>query len=174
MNKIFVLVVLLLVSVGQARPLEKNDILITGNIFLYNNSSETSPGESGEAKLNIYDLKLGYMYTSAVYLGALYTMRATQAEADSKGTAMGLTVGYYGQNGFFINGSYILSATFGDFKEGMGPQIDLGYVDSISSAFYLGVQLSYRSISYKKSDTAEIDKHTITETLPMAILGFRF
>lgn len=176
MKNVLVLAILLLSSTVYAgRPLEKTDIIITANVFIYESKAETSPGGPSESKVTIYDFKGGYLIDRGWYVGAIYTMRSQQSgSGDESGTALGASGGYYFQNGFYLAAHYIFDAKLGDFKEGSGFQADFGYISSVSSSLYVGVELTHRSISYKSSDTIVFDKHTVTEMMPMLTVGVRF
>lgn len=176
MKNVLVLAILLLSSTVYAgRPLEKTDVIITANVFIYESKAETTPGGASESKVTIYDFKGGYLIDRGWYLGAIYTMRSSQnGSGDESGTALGASGGYYFQNGFYLAGHYIFDAKLGDFKEGSGFQVDFGYITSVSGSLYVGVELTHRSITYKSNDTAVIDKHTVTEMMPMLTVGIRF
>lgn len=166
------------VSSAQARG-SSSGVMATLNAYMYNQTVETTSGgasSSSEADSIIYDLKLGYLTGSGLYLGGLYTMRNSKSgSTTTEGKNLGASVGYFGANGFFIKGHYILSAEYGDLKEGTGLQADLGYINNITGNFLVGVELTYRSVEYKKDESSpSLDKYKLTELFPMLTVGFVF
>ncbi len=126
----------------------------------------------------IYDVKLGYLSGSGLYLGGIYTSRSDSVlnAAGTSASAMGASVGYMGSAGFFITGHYLLSATNGEYKEGTGMQADLGYKAGLGNGWMLGAELTYRSITYKKNSTlaATFESRQTTEVMPMVSVGYMF
>ncbi|WP_295905928.1 hypothetical protein [uncultured Bdellovibrio sp.] len=172
--KILALVAVVVASVvagnAEARG-SASGVMLTGNAFIYN-STDDNNGTKIESKNSIYDIKLGYLTGSGLYLGGIYTLRNSQTgSTTTDGKALGGSVGYVAANGFFVMGHYIASAELGDLKEGKGMQGDLGYLTNVTGAFVVGVELTYRSIEYKTtSDT----KYKKDELLPLLTLGFVF
>lgn len=165
-------------SSAQARG-SSSGVMATLNAFMYEAEAEaTAAGgsASSKSKISLYDLKLGYLTGSGLYLGGLYTSKNSQAGSNSvDGKSMGASVGYVGASGFFIKGHYILSSEWGDYKEGTGFQADLGYINNVTGNFLVGVEATYRTIDYKKDDTnPALDKYKVTELLPMLTVGFVF
>lgn len=156
-------------------------VLLTLNAFYYSNKAEVEAGGatvSSESKNSIYDLKLGYLGGSGLYLGGLYTSRSSDSGSGTttSGTATGASVGYVGSSGFYVMGHYLLSATEGNnYKEGSGIQADLGYMTAVSGNVIVGVELTYRSITYKKDDTnAALDSYKHDEVMPLLTIGYLF
>jgi hypothetical protein len=165
-------------SFAQARG-SSSGVMFTANVFMYNNSEEVTTGSTtskGDSKSSIYDIKGGYLTGDGLYFGGLYTMRNAEAGNSSyDGKNLGVSLGYVGVNGFFVMGHYILSAEYGPLKEGTGIQGDFGYITNVTGSFLVGVELTYRSIEYKKDeDSAGVDKHKKDELLPMLTVGFVF
>ncbi len=166
------------VSAAQARG-SSSGVMATLNAFMYNQEAEVTAGggsSTSKSENSIYDIKLGYLTGGGLYLGGLYTMKSAKSgSTTTDGKNLGASVGYVGASGFFIQGHYILSAEFGDLKEGTGIQADLGYINNVTGNVLVGVELTYRSIEYKKDDTSPgMDKTKITELLPMLTVGFVF
>lgn len=161
-------------SLAQARG-SASGIMLTGNVFMYNSTDDNGTSKV-EAKNSIYDIKLGYLTGSGLYLGAIYTIRNLDNGTTSKdGKQLGGSLGYVASNGFFVQGHYIASAEFGDLKEGSGYQGDVGFITNVTGAFIVGVELTYRSIEYKKDDTnPSAPKYKKDELLPMLTVGFVF
>ncbi|MEN0057342.1 MAG: hypothetical protein AAGB31_00800 [Bdellovibrio sp.] len=161
-------------TMAQART--SSGVLFTGNVYMYNTTEEHTPGSKVDTKSSIYDLKLGYLNGDGLYLGGLYTLRNHDSGSTSEdGKALGLSLGYIGANSFFIKGHYIVSADKGNYKEGSGYQVDLGYITNITGSFLVGVELTYRSIEYKKNDSISgFDKMKKEELFPMLTVGLLF
>lgn len=151
-------------------------ILLTANLFMYNTTEERTPGGTSNGKESIYDIKLGYLTGTGLYLGGIYTLRNSEVNSTTfDGNAAGASLGYMGTNGFYLMGHYLLTATDGYLKEGSGIQADFGYMTEVSSSFMVGVELTYRSLDYKKDDTnSAITKVNRTELMPMLTLGLVF
>jgi hypothetical protein len=169
-------------TTAQARGGGGSGILFDLN--LYYGSSKVDDVYSGvtthesDGKTAIYDVKLGYLPGSGLYLGGIYTSRSDNAlnASGTAASAMGGSVGYMGSEGFFIMGHYLVTATSGEYKEGSGVQVDLGYKAGVSSGWLVGAELTYRSITYKKNDTlaATFESHQVTEVMPMISVGYMF
>lgn len=179
MSKKILAVAMMALGVGLAaksQAASSSGVLATANVYMYNNSIEQTPGGESDSKSSVYDIKLGYLNGSGLYLGGLYTIRKTESGSSSTdGNALGASIGYVGASGFYVKGHYIASATFGDFKEGTGFQGDLGYLTTVGNSFVVGVELTHRIIDYKKNDSiAGLDSYKMTETFPMLTVGFIF
>lgn len=133
-----------------------------------------------------YDLNLGYLWAGGLYVGAAMDTLAYGDTLKTSQSAMGVSVGYMAANGFRIIGHYYLSGSTsnvsadGDkFAETTGLGVDIGYLNMLSSSFGLGVELAYRSMSYKKYTNAsgvDIDTLTMKSAYysPRIILAFMF
>ncbi|CAE79674.1 hypothetical protein AB1A81_08290 [Bdellovibrio bacteriovorus] len=160
----------------QSQAATSNGVLVNANIFMYNNSTETTPGGESKSNSSIYDIKLGYISGNGLYLGGLYTLRKVETDSGSvDGNALGASIGYVGASGFYVKGHYLLSAEYDTLKEGTGIQADFGYMTNVTSSFFVGVELTYRSIEYKKNEASPgMDSLKISETFPMLTVGFIF
>ncbi len=134
---------------------------------------------AGESELSSYDLKLGYVHASGLYLGGMYQMSKRN---DDKGFAAGPTLGFSHYSGFYALFTYFLVAEHDNsaptkLTDGMGPQVDIGWVFPITHMFFIGPQMSYRSITYDKIETSGGTAPTETtrsNVLPYVSLWFRF
>ncbi len=151
-----------------------NGVILTANAFVYNTTVEVPSGAASESNISIYDIKMGYLSASGLYWGGLYTVRNQSGDTDQAGHAVGGSLGYFGANGFYLKGHYILQATQGDYDEGTGVQGDFGYLAGVSGSFYVGVELTYRSIEYKKQLSAPIAGYKVSQLFPMLTVGFVF
>lgn len=147
--------------------------------FSYFKTEDESGGVTVETEVSTYDFKLGYVHPSGLFLGGMYQMRA---ENDNDGSAVGPTLGFSHYSGFYALFTYFLMAEqdLSDTRtltDGMGPQVDLGWVFPITSSFLLGPQISYRSIGYDKEENSGVEStadYTRSEILPYISLWFRF
>ena len=124
--------------------------------FMYNLTLDgdnfTTPSES---KNSVMDIKLGYLMSNGLYLGVL-SSSATSNDGTGAlaGTGLAAAVGYH-MNGFMVDLNYFLSGTqelssTSKYTSGSGIGLDFGYNHMLSSSFYLGVELSYKSLSFAK------------------------
>lgn len=124
-----------------------------------------------------YDVKLGFA-SQGLYLGGIYSGRSQE---DFGRTAYGVSVGYH-DGGFFVDGHYYLASTIklagGELNKGSGFGADLGYNWMMKSSFYMGLQLTYKSFTYKQVSAggvdADQDNKEKSEMYPMVNLGFAF
>lgn len=173
---ILLAVAMMATTFNQAFAATANGVLFSANAFMYNSTTDTTPGTQSKSNNSIYDLKLGYLTGSGLYMGGLYSLRKVETDSSTQdGSALGASVGYIGASGFFIKGHYLLSATNGDLEEGTGMQADVGYIATVGGPFIVGVELTYRSIEYKKHKTVPtLEKLKNDELFPMLTLGFLF
>lgn len=169
-----------LVTTAQARG--GSGVLFDVNLY-YSSSKIETKDIGGAASVTtdgataIYDVKLGYLSSSGLYLGGIYTSRSNSVlnQSGTSGSATGGSVGYMGSAGFFIMGHYLVSATDGNYKEGSGVQADFGYKAGISNGWLVGAELSYRSMTYKKNDgNTSLESYKKDEVIPMVSVGYIF
>lgn len=133
---------------------------------------------SATAKVNYteYDLGLGYVTAIGMYIGGLYSSQSIKDDDSTvTGSAYGPSLGLLFGPGFSITGTYLLSGTLGQYKEGTGIQADLGWRSELGRGFFLGAKLSYRSIDYKKNeDLPTLVSYKITDLKPYISMGFLF
>lgn len=158
-------------------------ILFDANLFYTSTKAETTNQGSTNATVNadstnaIYDIKLGYLSDSGLYFGGIYTSRSDSLlnQSGSSGSATGASLGYMADSGLFVHAHYLVSAKMGVYSEGTGYQADFGYKASMGSGWLLGAELTYRSMSYKKSTSnSNLETYKLTEVLPMISIGFIF
>lgn len=136
--------------------------------------------ESWDAR-TLVDVKLGYL-SQQIYYGVVYSslLRNTSTDNPSR-TATGVTLGYHNDGLFFdlsyyLSSEYVLSSTL-TLKEGSGLGVEFGYNIMLSGSTYAGVELTYKSLTYKKLSVSGTDStatNTITELAPMFNVGFYF
>jgi hypothetical protein len=176
MKKFFIISALLLTTgIAEARSSGgggSSGFLADVNAFVYNSKAKTN-SSSAESNTMIYDLKLGYLPGNGLYVGAIYTSRNHSGTLSDSGSATGASVGYLSDSGFYFMGHYYFTATNGDYSNGSGYQGDFGYLVDVSGPFYVGVELTYRDLTYKKVLGADTN-YELTEMFPMLTLGFIF
>lgn len=150
----------------------QSGVLLGVNAFVYNQKVEAN-GVSSEGNTAIYDVKLGYLPGSGLYLGGIYTSRNHSGSLSDSGSATGVSVGYMGEAGFYLMGHYYFTATNGDLKSGSGYQADFGYLAMVSGPFHVGTELTYRSLTYKKVNDIDFETKN-TELFPMLTVAFIF
>jgi hypothetical protein len=145
----------------------------------YTKDTTTVDGTKTESKRTSLDLRLLYLHQSGLLLGGMYAMTSIN---DDDQTAVGPSLGYNAKNGFFALFTYFLVSEYkfssgGKYKDGMGPQIDIGWVFPLTESIYLGPQLSYRSVSYSKIDSggnSVSTDTTVANTTPYITLWLKF
>lgn len=154
------------------------DIVFAPGISYSTHKEETTAG-TGESKDITYDLRLGYLHPSGLYLGGMYSKLTVD---DFDGSSFAATIGFQHYSGFMALFHYHLMAEMDrtattTMTDGMGPQIDIGWVFPITYMFSVGPQITYRSINYKKLDngsgTSETDI-TRSDIMPYLTLWFKF
>ncbi len=171
---ILIITMMAMSSMAQARGGSDGGILLSFNAFMYQQSSESDPGGTGDSSTSIYDLKIGNVGSGGLYLGGIYSVRSHSGTGitSEDGKALGASIGYMGDGGFFIQGHYYLTAENGTFKKGSGYQADFGYLSAVSGAFQVGVELTYRNITYKEAPG--LNSYTSKELFPMLTAAFSF
>jgi hypothetical protein len=172
--------ILALGGLAQARG-GGSGVLFDVNLYYGSSKEDQKLTDGTESKSGsttaIYDIKLGYLGGSGLYLGGIYTSHSSTPldGSGTNGSAMGGSVGYFGSTGFFIMGHYLVTGTYGKYTDGSGMQVDLGYKAGVGGNWLVGGELSYRSMTYKKNeDIANLDSYTSTDIVPMVSIGYMF
>ncbi len=168
-------------SQGTTRTVSsgRSGVLVDLGFFYGQSEATANPAVGNEWQdiKSIYDLKLGYVLESDIYLGAGYSTRTDSltslpVASSSGGTAM-VGGGIYFGNGFNIRGFYRINESWGDYKNGSGFQLDLAYMVNMTSNFYLGFLFSHRQTVFTSNSTiVNFKTWTRKETFPMLTLGF--
>lgn len=134
----------------------------------------------------IADLRLGYMHSSGLFLGGMYSINnIDHFDDEDKGYSAGPTIGYSHYSGFYTLFTYHIigqlelgrSTPTQKFTNGMGPQVDLGWVFPLTSSFSLGPQITYKALTYSKQDlggTETTVDTAVTEINPYIAFWFHF
>lgn len=176
-NRVLWLAVLMVLFVGvKAQAAGAGEWLFSPAIYYY--SSKTKGGsESTSQKIHA---RVGYKFGDLLYGGGIY-----QTEKNTSGgsttnewTGYGPSIGLVGKNFFGIL-HYLFNVETGapggtKLIEGTGPQIDIGYQLELNSTFGLAPQLTYRSITWKKTSGGGTTDSGLTEIYPMIALVVHF
>lgn len=155
------------------------DIIFSPGVSYFKIEDEDSTGATSEVTASSYDFKLAYLHPSGLVLGGMYSMMSVNEE---DGFAAGATIGFSHYSGFYALFTYHLMAeqdvdATTTFTDGMGPQIDIGWIFPITHMFHIGPQLTYRSVNYKKVEAAGVSAdtdYTRSSMMPYLTLWFRF
>lgn len=132
-----------------------------------------------ENAMTILNIKAGTEISDGIFVGGIYDSRTDDSSGSkTERTGYGGTIGYH-SNGLFIDGNIFLSSaikTAGGTKleGGTGFGIDLGRNFDVMSNLFLGLQISYRSISYTKVNGTEENNKLVSELTPMLNIGLKF
>ncbi len=152
-----------------------------GGLFdfaIYYGQSEGSsdPGNTYQSKTNesYYDMKLGYVFNTGIYIGAEYSTRNSgYLNGSTTGNAAAAGLGYFFVNGINLRGFYRFNEAFSDFRNGTGIQLDAGFSETFATNFYLGLMMSYRKTTYASRDSDPLlTRYTFDSTYPMVTFGF--
>ena len=137
-------------------------------------TADPAAGNEWRNLTSIYDIKLGYIFDSSIYLGGGFSNRNESSILTTSNGGTGFVgLGYFWGSGFHLRSFYRINETFGDYSDGAGFQADLGYMTNMSSNFYLGLLLSHRQVTFLKNSTISNFKSlTKKDTQPMITLGF--
>lgn len=184
----YLVVSALVLAAGQSFAKGSGDgVLLSLNPMYKTQKVEINSAASIDVKTTLMDINLGYQMGNGLYLGLLYiTDSSDSAGTKSTTTGYGPSVGYM-KNGWFVHGHYILAsendlntadAALDKWKKGTGIQADFGYMAMISGPFYLGIQMTYRTLEYKTYETGGVDSTAFTfkatEMMPKLRLTFIF
>ncbi len=147
------------------------------SVMKYQTETEGTTLTSNKSDVMYYDAKLGFA-SEGLYLGGIYSARGME---DNNRTSYGVSVGYH-SGGFFIDGNYFIASSIDrgttTLQQGSGFGADLGYNWMMSSSFYMGLELSYKSFTYKEVTIASVDieqeNKEKSEMYPMINVGFAF
>lgn len=158
------------------------DILFAPSFTYIKYDTKSSAGDSENTRTG-YDIRLGYFDKGGLYLGVNYSIfKEDDGSAESTQTSLGPTIGYKYKNGFYGMLTYFVQSEYdsgtGPVQEdGMGPQLDIGWMFNLSESVYLGPTITYRSVKYKKEKNAGVSNDvniTHTQINPYVSMWFRF
>lgn len=135
---------------------------------------------TAENKVTDLDIRLGYIMSNRIYLGAIQST-TNYDSSDVKRTALGASVGFFADAGFYFMGHYFVSGEYdvgaSKYTNGSGTELDIGYTTQVSSNFSVGVLLALKNFSYKKLESGSTSTdvtYKISEMLPMLGVAFNF
>jgi hypothetical protein len=159
------IIVMFFASNAWAQKMENSSsgaFLLSTNVGF---SGEESTEGNSESKSMVThgDVNLGYIFSSGIYLGAFYGSKNQETDTTKpKGSHYGATVGLI-SGGWFLNAHYLTSGKWGEtsgntnWDDGTGAQVDLGYMMRVTGPLFLGLHLTYRSITYDKKIVDDVE-----------------
>ncbi len=156
----------------------RKGVLLDLSYFLYNQEQTSRPSQvsDGKNQTSVLDLRLGYINQAAFYYGIGYTFKNDNNQSvgtSGRGTAFGL--GYFWTTGFDFRGYYRSRESYGDYSNGDGIQVSLGYTAKLNSLINIGVNLDYREIKYLSYlYDPNMDYKLIKSIQPAIALGIYF
>ncbi len=181
MKKILLVVLFLPVIAFAASSGDGFNVGLSGLIYNKQLSGDNHPTATEDKNTHL-NFKLGYLMSNNFYFGGIYsTLSSGDGTTTQTRTAMGAQAGYHA-DGYFLDFTYYLSGAhkFSDlitYKDATGIGIEVGYNTMVSSNFYVGAELNYMTLTYKKIDasgTETASNNTWTEMYPMLNAGFIF
>ncbi len=162
-----------------SKAILKNRVFLDGAIYYANTEATANPSTGNEWQFNtsIYELKLGYVFSNSLYMGGEYSARSDNQIylTNHLGEASAIGAGYFFENGLNLRVFYRFNEYFGNYSAGRGAQIDLGYMISFGSNYFLGLNFSARQLEFNENLTLVGFKGwTRTETYPLLNLGVTF
>ena len=158
------------------------DTVLFGVSFLkFDQETEGPDVGTGEESNTFYDVKLGFA-ASGLYLGGIYSVAGSETNSsETKRTGLGATLGFHGDV-FFLDLSYFFQAEHEAgavlLGEGKGYAADFGINYPLTRNFYLGLQMSYKSFTFKNKEVAGVtttpENKIVSELYPMINLGMMF
>ncbi|MEZ0392913.1 MAG: hypothetical protein ACAH59_11905 [Pseudobdellovibrionaceae bacterium] len=158
-------------------------VLVDLGFLRYHQEVEGPQIGSSQSTNSFYDWKLGYLPGNDFYFGGMYSQHITDDGRgnETKRTLYGATVGFH-RNGWFLDGTYFLDGQQESgsitYKKASGFGLDLGYHHMVNSVFFLGIEGSYKSFTFKEFSfggaTTTEDNKVKSEYYPMLILGLLF
>lgn len=146
--------------------------------FFYK-SQETKAGSSESERTEmLFDLRLGYILDSSIYVGAIYAQDTIDTgNSEAVRSSYGPSVGFF-QDSFALLLHYFLSSELDDDStvyEGSGLQVDVGYYMKVGSNSSLGPQISWKKFTYNKLDGNTLSpKIEVTKLDPYVVFAYRF
>ncbi len=154
----------------------RSGVLFDAAIYYGQSEATAEPALGNEWKnlTSVYDLKLGYVFNSNLYLGGEFSTRNdASATVTSNGTTAALGAGLFWGSGFNLRSFYRINESWGDYSNGTGFQADLGYMHNLTSNFFIGLLVSHRQTTFTKNNLiVGFKSFTKKETQPMLTLGF--
>jgi len=135
----------------------------------YLNSSET------KIENNKLSLEVLYFVRGGISVGGQFMTEKRNQPGRESGESWGILAGYYLDSGFFGLVQYDFFSRLGDWKDGLGYQLNGGYLHHWNNKFHLGVKYSHRNMLYptNSADDTVHNRH-VTESYPSVVFMFIF
>lgn len=146
------------------------EVYISPSLFLRQQSTSSGSGTTSTTEERLFNFKLGYQFSSGFMFGA--SIHNEQVNANSNMSAKGVSLGY-ASKGYYLMFSYMLESTNGNYTEGKGYVLDLGYLFGMGSTFSLGPEIFYRSFEYGKLSGASVT-YTTSLLTPAILASLNF
>lgn len=124
---------------------------------------------------NKIDLNLLYFVRGGPTFGFRYLIESRNEVESESGESYGPSAGYYWESGIYFLGHYDILAKLGDWTNGEGTQIDIGYLEHIGGQFHIGFQISDKRTMYKTSKTTNLaEDRMVKDSFPSFVLMYLF
>ena len=151
-----------LMIVMFAAPRARAEFVLFPGLGYTTQTVKSNGTKTVDTKLISADGRLGYMSMgSGFYIGGMYKYESGTGDSTSvKAVSTGASLGFV-MSGFSLIGTYFLQGTRDvttagvdkQYKKGTGFQVDAAFMAAFSEGFFVGPQISYRSIKYAESST---------------------
>ncbi len=144
--------------------------------YFFGSNSIASTDAEASTQNSFLDLKLGYVNQVGFYYGGQYTFKNNSDNVgNNEGRGSGAGVGYFWVSGFDVRAFYRFHETYGNYRDGSGFQLDVGYSARITPEIYIGVIVDFREINFKIYTLDDTVTSTIMRTLqPAVTIGYTF
>lgn len=163
-------------AVSYSLNSSRSGVLFDAAIYYGQSEATANPTVGNEWKnlTSVYDIKLGYISASGIFLGGEYSARNDSSLTSSINGGTGAAgLGYFWGSGFHGRAYYRINESWGEYTNGSGFQADVGYMVNMSSNFYLGLLVSHRQVTFTSNNTITAFNSFIKkDTQPMLTLGF--
>ena len=162
-----------------SRSYGRTGVFLDAGIYRLDTEATANPAPLNQWKTTIlvYEFNAGYINDNHFYYGAQFSSRAdNQISINSTtGTSSGLGAGFFSDNGFHVRAYYLFNSTFGNYGNGDGFKVDLGYMKNMAANFFIGVAMTHSQTIFRSNPTiVAFDTWTRRETYPSLNLGVIF
>ena len=124
---------------------------------------------------NKMDINLLYFVRGGPTFGFRYFIESRNEVESESGESYGPSAGYYWESGFYFLGHYDILAKLGDWMNGEGTQVDIGYLEHLGGQFHIGFQFSDKRTVYKSSKTTNLaEDRVVKDAYPSLVLMYLF
>ncbi|MES2801788.1 MAG: hypothetical protein V4654_04805 [Bdellovibrionota bacterium] len=124
---------------------------------------------------NKADINLLYFVRGGPTFGFRYFIESRNEVGSESGESYGPSFGYYWESGFYVLGHYDILAKLGDWANGEGTQLDIGYLEHIGGQFHIGFQISDKRTVYKTSKATNLaEERTVKDKFSSFVLMYLF